>query len=141
MIMSVLRYCFTIWILMVLVSCGNSTQTLTEGREFDSQTSPDGLMKAVVWLPGLGGLGATVSQPYQVWIQKLQGGEQKVLIFEADKTDGIGIRWKTQNELEVCYAQAQIVHFRNVFVVAERDSPEIYKVEIMLRRVSKLSDC
>lgn len=74
-------------------------------------------------------------------MQGLAGEKQKSLIFEADKTDGIRLRWRAATELEICYAQAQITHFRNFFVIVERLSPQIYQVEIILRKAPKLDDC
>jgi len=139
MIKLTLIYCLEIWILVFIIGCGNHTEKLPDGHEITVKTAPDGLSKAFVWLPDLGGFGATVSQPYQVWMQK--GEEQKVLIFEADKTGGVHLAWKARNELEICYERAQITHFRNFFVVAEPDLPQIYKVEIVLRKVQKLGDC
>lgn len=139
MIKFALKCCFGVWILVLLVSCDDRIEELQEGRVVAVQTAPDGLSKAFVWLPELGGLGATISQPYQVWMQK--GERQKTLIFVADKTDGVRLVWKAPSELEICYEQAQITHFRNLFVVAEQNLPQIYKVEIVLRKVQRLSDC
>jgi hypothetical protein len=139
MIKFALKCCVIVWILVLLVSCDDRIKELQEGSAVAIQTAPDELSKAFVWLPELGGLGATVSQPYQVWMQK--GEKQRALIFEADKTDGIRLTWKSSSELEICYKQAQITHFLNFFVVAEQDSSQIYQVEIVLRKVQKLSDC
>lgn len=139
MIRLAMRFCFGLLFLVLLVGCGDRIEKLPRGHEVAAQTSPDGLSKAFVWLPELGGLGTTVSQPYQVWIQK--GEKQKELIFEADKTDWIRIAWKAPSELEICYDQAQITHFRNLFVVLEQNSSQTYEVEIVLRRVQKFSDC
>jgi hypothetical protein len=139
MIKFALKCCVVVWIFVLLVSCDDRIKELQEGRVVAVQTAPDGLSKAFVWLPELGGLGATVSQPYQVWMQK--GEKQRALIFEADKTDGVRLAWKSPSELAVCYQHAQITHFINFFVVAEQDSWQIYEVEIVLRKVQKLSDC
>lgn len=133
------RFCFGLWLLVFLVSCGDQVKKMPEGHEVAAQISPDGLSKAFVWRPELGGLGATVSQPYQVWLKK--GGKPEELIFEADKTDGIRVNWKAPDELAICYDQAQVSYFRNLFVVVEQNSSQIYEVEIVLKKVQKLSDC
>lgn len=139
MIKFVERFCFGLWLLVFLVSCGDQVKKMPEGHEVATQTSPDGLSKAFVWRPELGGLGATVSQPYQVWLKK--GDKPEELIFEADKTDGIRVNWKAPGELAICYDQAQITYFKNLFVVVEQNSSQIYEVEIVLKKVQKLSDC
>lgn len=139
--MIALKFCFVIWMLFFFVSCGNSNESSLKGYEVDAQVAPDQRSKAFIWLPELGGLGATISEPHQVWMQGLQGEKQKSLIFEADKTDGVRLRWTAATELEICYAQAQIFHFRNFFVMVEIFSPQIYQVEIILRKAPKLDDC
>lgn len=128
-------------VLSLLVACGGPIGNLEDGREVAAYIAPDMRSKAFVWLPELGGLGATTSQPYQVWIQYLQGQERRSLIFEADKTDGVRLAWKTSNVLEICYQEAQITHFNNFFVVAAQDSPHVYRLEIVLRKVSSLAGC
>ncbi len=134
-----LRTFVCVFLLLSLLGCGS--EHLPNGHEIASQPSPDGFSRAFVWSPEPGGLGATVSQSYQVWMESFKGGKQEVLIFEADKTDGVRVTWKTPSELEVCYGPSQVDHFRNFFVIAQRDFPQIYKVEILLRRVQKLDDC
>lgn len=141
MIRFALKVCFGLWMLLPIASCGGG-EKIPDGHEAATQTAPDGLSRAFVWIPELGGgLGATVSQSYQVWFQSLQTKKRDALIFEADKTDGVRLAWKAPRELEICYSRAQIVRFHNFFVVAERDSPGIYEVEIVLKKVSQLSDC
>ncbi len=130
--------------LMVLVTggCGNRhDDELPKGHEVMAKAAPDGPGRAVVWMPQLGALGATVSQPYQVWMQSLQGEKETRLVFEADKTDGVQLGWTGPTELEICYVAAQITRFQNFFVVATENSPQIYRVEILLRKVPKLDDC
>jgi hypothetical protein len=136
-----LKICFGISLLMPLVSCGNRIDKLPGGHEASAQFSLGGLSRAFVWIPELGGLGATVSQPYQVWLQSQQGEKQQALIFEADKTDGVRLAWRNPGVLEICYGPSQITRFRNFFVVADRNSPQIYRVEVLLRRVQQLGDC
>lgn len=127
---------------VVLMSCGTRNEKLPAGHEATAQTALDGISRAFVWVPQLsGGLGATVSQPYQVWLQSLQKDKAKSLILEADKTEGMHLAWKAPNRLEICYGDAQITYFRNFFVVAEEDSPSIYQVEITLKRANKLDEC
>lgn len=132
---------FLIWVLLLFSGCGTSTEKLPAGHEASSQSAPSGQSRAFVWVPELGELGATVSQPYQVWMQSLQGEKQETLVWEADKTDGVRVSWKAPDVLEVCYGQAQITYFRNHFISVGRNSPQIYKAEIVLKKVAKLDDC
>ncbi len=116
---------------------------LEHGKEFIVKISPDGAYRAFVWLPELGGLGATVSQPMQVWLQGHKAGAERKLVFEADKTDGVHLTWNQTSELEICYDEAQILQFSNRYIVVDRSNgvPEERTVEVVLKRVSKLSDC
>jgi hypothetical protein len=129
------------FLILVSAGCGNRDDKPAKGQEGLSKAAPDGASRAFVWLPQLGGLGATVSQPYQVWIQSLRGDKDTQLVFEADKTDGVQLGWNGPTELEICYIAAQITRFRNFFVLAAENSPQIYRVEIVLRKVPKLDDC
>jgi hypothetical protein len=122
-------------------SCSHQDK-LPKGREMLSRAAPDSASRAFVWLPELSGaLGATVSQPYQVWIQSLQGGRDTRLVLVADKTHGFHLGWTAPTQLEICYADAQILQFQNFFIVATEDSPTIYSVEIVLKKVSRLDEC
>ena len=116
--------------------------------------APDGLSRAFVWVPKMGSvLGATLSQPYEVWLEGRKGemvrgmkGQQgemvREMVFQAIRTDGVCLAWRAPRELEICYESGtHIGHFNNLFVVAEEHSPDIYEVEIILRKVQKLSDC
>ncbi|HEY7885292.1 MAG TPA: hypothetical protein VIC08_10130, partial [Cellvibrionaceae bacterium] len=123
----------------LIAGCDNY-ETPPKGHEIDNKNSPDNLNKAFIWAPELGGLGATMSQPYQVWLHNIKGGRLS-LIFEADKLDGVELTWLSTRELEICYSRAQIYHFRNFFVIAEEHSPGIYRVEIVLKKVSDLGYC
>jgi hypothetical protein len=76
------------WIAFVSIR-ENRVTSLPEGTEQIREISPDNSNAAFVWLPTLGGLGATVSQPYQVWIESQRSQKEKRLVFEADKTDWI----------------------------------------------------
>jgi hypothetical protein len=138
--------CFTrlVWLLlMVGVSgCSDRHARAPTGSEQLSTVAPDGSSRAFVWLPESGGyLGATVSPPYQVWLQSSRYKEDESLILAADKTTGLRLYWSGTNELVICYVKAQISRFRNFFVVAKDSSPEIYSVEVLLRKVAKLDDC
>jgi hypothetical protein len=135
--------CLTCLFLMVITAgCGDHEARTTNGQVQLSAVAPDGASEAFVWIPESGGtLGATVSQRYQVWLQALRDNKVESLILEADRTNGIRLRWNSQNELEICYAKAQISKFRNFFVIASRESPEIYGVEIVLKKVPLLEQC
>jgi hypothetical protein len=120
----------------------HGTENMPKGHEIASASSPDGASKAFVWFPELSGLGATVSQPYQVWVQYLRGSKDRRLVFEADRTDGVRLTWKDIGTLEICYAPpSHIYRFLNFFEYAEEKSPGLYQVEILLRKVPKLGDC
>lgn len=122
--------------------CSHPNARTTAGTELLSKVASDGAGRAFVWLPGSGGaLGATVSQPSQVWLQGLRDNKDESLILEADKTNGIRLNWNGPNELEICYVKAQISKFRNFFVIARENQPEIYSVEIVLKKVPLLAQC
>ena len=128
-------------LLIISVGCKGGRDELPAGHQVDGKVSPDGLSRAFVWVPGLAGLGATVSQPYQVWLESSNRKGYRALVLEADKTDGVRLKWRGANELEICYGPSQISSFRNFFVFAEQSVPVLYKVEIFLRRVNQLNDC
>ncbi len=111
------------------------------GKQVTLMVSPDKAYTAKIWLPGLDGLGATISQPHQVWIQS-QAGESR-LMLEADKTDQIKVRWLGARLLEVCYGDAQINTFHNRFIDVDRTGPvtQVQTVEVALRRVARLDEC
>jgi AraC-like DNA-binding protein len=88
-----------------------------------------------------GQLGATVSTFYQVWIQDLHHTQKEQLLLNADKTGGVRLIWVGPRELRICYVTAQISAFRNFFVVATRDMPEVQSIEIVLKKVTTLNEC
>ena len=145
MINSILKRYIGISFVVALVSCGDRTEKIPSGHEYATQAAPDGLNRAFAWVPELsGGLGATISQPYQVWIQSQRAGleAKKLLVFEADKTDGVRLLWMTRSRLEICYAEAQIGQFRNRFLALDTKNQRVVdEIEIVLKRVQKLTDC
>jgi hypothetical protein len=135
------RTCVGLLVLIGISGCCHRDDKLTAGHEALTKSAPDGASRAFVWLPELGGLGATLSQPYQVWMQSLRDNKEMRLVLGADKTDGIHLGWTGSNQLEICYATAQIFQFQNFFTVAKEGSQDIYNVEILLKKVPKLDDC
>ena len=127
--------------LMWFVCSGSHTPAPVGGELLASVTSPDQAYVAKVQRPAIDGMGATISQPYQVWVEGRSGSPQRV--FEADKTDGVKIRWVAGLELEVCYADAQISTFRNRFVEVDRSGAvtAVRTAEVLLRRVPRLAEC
>lgn len=137
-----LSFIFYTWLIWRLGDCDTGPkQRSSEGQEEISLISPDGSSRAYIWLPELGMLGATVSQPYQVWLQNLQGDKGETLMFSADKTYGPKLHWKSAKLLELCYDNAQIGTFRNFFTVAGGRDGQTDEIEIVLRKVAKLDDC
>lgn len=112
-----------------------------KGNQAALVISPDKSYIAKIWLPELGGLGATMSQPYQVWVESKAGASRLMLI--ADKTDGIKLKWLGIALLEICYKDAQINTFQNRFVDIDRTGSEtlIKTVEVRLRRVERMEEC
>lgn len=104
-------------------------------------SSSDGRFVAAIVAPRLDGLGATVSQPYQLWITSADGESR--LMLEADKTNGLKVNWRSPLHLEVCYSEAQIVQFRNRFfsISTSAGLPSGRTLEVTLRKVSEDSDC
>ena len=128
-------------IMAMSVGCTNSLESLPDGQQSQSTLSPDGITRAFVWVPKMsGGLGATVSQSHQVWIENTRMAGKRLMV-EADKTDGLKLTWISVSTLEVCYADAQIFRFLNKFDFANEQSPEIISVEIVLRRMKTLDMC
>jgi hypothetical protein len=117
--------------------------TPNKGKEVALVLSPNQLYQAKVWLPELDAMGATVSQPFQVWLENKVSNNHRRLVFEADKTDELRVRWDTQLGLEICYSDAQIHRFNNRFVSVDRKGgmAEARTVEIVLRRVKNIGDC
>lgn len=111
------------------------------GAQAISVVSPDKAYTAKVWLPSLGGFGATISQPHQVWIEGKSG--QSRLMLEVDKTNEIKVKWLVVRLLEVCCEDAQISTFRNRFVEIDRTGSEtlVQTVEVRLRRVERIDEC
>jgi hypothetical protein len=129
-------------LLAQLPACEHRWEKPEEGTQLASATAPGGASRAFVWQLEMDGLGATVSQPYQVWMQSLHGEPHNKMIFEADKTEGVRLAWKGPRELEICYGAAQINRFLNYYYVSPvGNSGEMDKVEIRLRRADKLANC
>ena len=129
-----------------LVSCGGTSGEPAKGRQLDSATAPDGEGRAFVWLPELGGfLGATQSQPFEVWIQYLKSRKPQSLVFKAIHTAGVRLKWVDARTLEICYGVSHISYMRNYFDYAEEDwqqhGKSMYSVEVLLKRVPQLADC
>ncbi len=125
----------------VLMSCSNSSGQLPEGLPGQSITGPDGVTRAFVWIPtSSGGLGATTSQSYQIWIENTRFAST-VLVAEAYKTDGFRLSWTSEDLLEICYADARIYKFVSGVDFATEHSKESKTVEIVLRRVRSLDVC
>lgn len=129
-------------IVVVLLGCSGSGGSLPDGHQVQSLVSPDGGTRAFVWVPQLprGGLGATVSQPYQVWLES-QRFSSRVLVVEGYKMDGFRLAWVSDGILDVCYADARIYKFLSGVDFAIEKSPEVVSIEIILRRVQNLRAC
>jgi hypothetical protein len=133
-----------------------SRHTLPQGKEIASALSPDQTFKAIVWYPTLeGGLGATISQPYQVWIQIEKGkgrGEGKDVktslsqLLAADKGE-VRVKWIEPYLLEICYDQLSTYEFINRFTdTVGRPSMDELNIkakegEVVLRKVKRIDDC
>lgn len=128
----------TMWIVSI-AQRENEATSLMSGREKISRAAPNSSVVAFVWLPDISG-SIMVSQPYQVWIESKKPTEKR-LVLEADKTDSISLAWRGSSLLEICYSDAQITQFKNRFVAIEQDFPEVREVEIVLRKVQRVSDC
>lgn len=116
--------------------------TPREGEQVAVERSPDQAYTARVLLPELDGMGATISQPYQVWIENKRNETRWVL--KASRTAEIRIKWLSARELEICYNDAQIARFRSRYIDIDRSaSGEIrdQTVEVTLRHVKQLDEC
>jgi hypothetical protein len=141
------RMIFKVWTcLMVSAACSacgsQPAQRSAKGVEQSSAIAPDGERKAFVWLPESSGyLGATVSTFYQVWIQDLHHTRAEQLLLNADKTEGFRLIWTGPRGLQICFVTARISQFRNFFVVATQEMPEVHHIEINLKKVPSFDDC
>jgi hypothetical protein len=136
------RISLIVCFLVAFAGCGNDTNRLQEGTQSNSQVAPDGLGRSFIWLPkGTNTLGATNSQPYEVWVENLQGEKSQMLVLKADATDGVAIAWKGARELEICYGPSHIYYFNNLFDHADQKSRQLYRVEVHLRQVQSLLEC
>ena len=125
-----------------IVGCEYGKEQLPKGHEVSFAVAPDGLSRASVWMPDQSGtLGATNSQPLQVWIQYLKGEQWRELLLKIEKTDGVKVTWRTTRELEICYGPSHIYFFRNFFEYGEQHSQQLYEVEVQLKRVQAFADC
>jgi len=144
-IVAVILLAFMAGIGMVLMVMGSSRDSRasepTAGKQAALVISPDKTYVAKIWLPDLGGLGATISQPHQVWIAS-RASESR-LMLEADKTNEIKVKWLGMRLLEVCYSDAQISTFHNRFIDVNRTDgiTQVKTVEVKLRRVERLDEC
>jgi hypothetical protein len=131
-----------LYVLLMMVGCGYRPEALPRGREIASETAPDGLSRAFVWIPDESSfLGATNSQPFQVWIRYLKGSQPQQVLLKAEVTDGVRLSWISQSVLEICYGSSHIYYFHNYYDYGEQHSQQLYEVEVFLKRVPKLSDC
>lgn len=129
-------------VLATILGCGGRPTIPPAGSEVEAAISRDGSIRAYVLVPeASGGLGATISRPYQIWLQSLRIENAQGLVLTADKTDGLRISWTSRGQLEVCYATAQITRFWNRFTVVEAKSLATQTIEVVLRRVDTLEDC
>ena len=133
---------FLLLSLLALSGCSGRSSELQPGREIASATAPDGGSRAFLWEPKeTGGLGATTSQIYQIWVQRLPEKQERELMLEVDKTSGIKLYWAASGKLELCYEKAQILAFHNLFDAIKENPPGVYEVEVILKRVDMLNAC
>lgn len=113
------------------------------GKVILMQRAPDGAHEAIVWTPELEGLGATVSQPYEVYIRRKGIPTSEAIVLVADKTDWIALSWWNNKTLLVCYSDAKIRQFSNIwqFIEHQNNEPSLDEIEIILARVKNKADC
>jgi len=129
-------------LLLLVVCCGSNSRRRPLGAEREAASSPDGNIRAFVWLPDLSAaMGAKTSQPYQVWAQQQGPAKAEQLALIAEQTDRLHLRWRAPRLLEVCYAEAHITGFGNRMAFAADGSAVPMKLEITLRHVERLDNC
>lgn len=139
---ALIRTINAVFLLMIIAGCGEHSEHLQKGIESVSRSAPGGLSRAFVWVPKTSDtLGATNSQQYEVWMQYAKDDKQPSLILRADATDGLIVDWKGPQQLEICYGPSHIYYFNNLFDRADQYARQLYRVEIVLRRVQAFSDC
>lgn len=131
-------------ILVSLMGCGRNLDVVREGKVIESKISPNGMVEAVVSAVdnGDGGLGATMSQAYQVYLRTKRPGLKDIqVVLAAQRTEGFRLHWAMDSRLIVCHATAHIFRIDNRFYVSGKDHVASDDVEVVLRRVEKLEEC
>jgi hypothetical protein len=125
-----------------VAACGERVDRLQTGTQSSSQMSPDGLVRAFVWIPTTSStLGALSSQPYQVWLERTADEKAPFLVLRAEATDGIALAWKGPKTLEVCFGPTHIYYFSNRFDSVDQLAHQLFRVEVTLRQVRDLAEC
>jgi hypothetical protein len=125
----------------MLAACDDDPRIPREGNDAYTVQSADQRFEAAVRRINIDG-SLLVSQPYQVLVRSLSSESgQQMAVLEADKTDGLHIRWLQSNQLEVCYADAKIRNFTNSFVSVDRTQSKIEEIEVVLKRRESLPEC
>lgn len=116
---------------------------LQKGKILGKQKSPAGHVEALVLQTDMGdvGFGATLSQPYQVYLRPVDPsleGEKVVLGFT--RSNGARIRWE-KDRLIICYDEAAITTFYNKYDLGGTDRKIVESVEVVLERREKIDQC
>jgi hypothetical protein len=130
------------WLLMIAAE-DRRKKEVSVGRETFSKPSADRRLIASVFTPDIQGLGATISQPLQVWIRDNSVQNSMRLVLSATRAPFLALRWKDNSTLEVCFEKANIDEFTNSYFSTDRDTKKNVDVtvEIILKRVRDRVDC
>jgi hypothetical protein len=110
---------------LLLASCSKLDPCVE--KEVSRLKSPDQKVEAVVQERDCG---ATTSAVSKVFIVKTGDEIEKDPVFEADKIDGLEIKWKESKQLRVEYLNARIFNYKNFWLSKKVDNYE-YEVSVL----------
>ena len=127
--------------MLALAACSHGSDEVRDGRDLVIKDSPDGRFRAQLREVNIDG-SIMVSQPYQVVLTSLVHGSLKpMVILVADNTPPLELAWEPPATLLVCYSEAHIYGFRNVFESAVQGDTNLYRADVVLRKVGASGPC
>lgn len=126
---------------LALSACSRGVEDVREGRDVVTKDSPDGRFRARLREVDIDG-SVMVSQPYQVVVTSLiHPSREPMVMLTADKTSPLELTWEAPATLLVCYSEAHIYNFRNVFFSAMEDGTNYHEAEVVLRKSATSDAC
>ncbi len=109
---------------VLLVSCFDSD--LCEFKEVQTQWSPNKLAKVVVMKKNCG---ATTSNAYHIFVTNKETlVDEQLPVFLSDRTEGLEVFWKSDDNLLITYEKARIFKFQNFWNLGSPGSQSIISI-------------